>query len=86
MYVHTVIITAIRRFPGDETLTPVPGNLSLCLMCCELSQFDPDMKLVKFDINMIPDIVVRVDIKAQQNNMRLFWEEHPELAKEKRKK
>jgi len=35
---------------GRPGTRPVPGSLSVCIRCGEISQFDSDMKLQKSDI------------------------------------
>lgn len=67
------------RCTEDESAIPVPGDLSFCLMCCEASQFGKKMKMHKFDLNSIRDIVERNRLKTVQNKMRQFWEENSDL-------
>lgn len=69
----------------DKMKTPSPGDLSFCIMCIEACEFDKDMKLIKFDINSIKDIVERNRIKGIQVKMRLFYEDHPKLCVKREK-
>jgi hypothetical protein len=59
---------------------PRPGSLSFCLMCCELSEWDKNMKLQKFDINSIPDLIERNKIKSLGMHMIDFWEQKPDTT------
>ena len=41
-----------RAFKPDEPgAIPVVGNLSICIRCAEVSEFDDEMKLIKFDLS-----------------------------------
>ena len=60
-----------------ESNKPVPGNVSFCLMCGEPSRWDHDMKLIKFDLNTIPDILERNRIKLLGMHIHTFWEQNP---------
>ena len=42
---------------------PEVGSLSFCLMCCEPSEFNEEMDLVKFDLNSIDDLIERNKLK-----------------------
>jgi hypothetical protein len=55
---------------------PKMGDLSFCLMCCEPSQFDQNMKLIKYDLNLIPDLLERNRIKLMGVKMHEWWERH----------
>lgn len=71
-------------FPGDENKRPNIGDLSFCLMCYQAQQFDKKMKLVKFDINSIKNIIARNKLKCMQLEIQRFWEEQshePEMIK-----
>jgi hypothetical protein len=57
---------------------PRPGCLSFCLMCCEPSVFDDNMKLIKFDLNTITDIIERNRIKVLGMRVHEFWDIHPD--------
>jgi hypothetical protein len=57
---------------------PEPGSISFCLMCCEPATWDESMKLVKFDLNSIPDIIERNRIKLLGMRVNEFWETHPD--------
>ncbi len=63
----------------DEAYIPVAGDLSFCIMCCEASQYDKDMKMVKFDIDSIKDLMERNKLKNVQAHIRRFWEENPDI-------
>lgn len=64
----------------DERIAPQVGDLTFCLMCCEPSQFDNDMKMEKFDLNSIDDISERNRLKGIKINMENFWKEHPHIS------
>ncbi len=59
-----------------ESDKPYPGCISFCLMCCEPSTWDDNMKLIKLDIKSIPDIVERNRLKLLGSKMEEFWETH----------
>jgi hypothetical protein len=63
--------------PDGEKDAPSPGDLCFCLMCCEPSQFDENMNMIKFYLNSIKDIVERIRIKQIKMKMELFWDQHP---------
>lgn len=65
----------------DEKAIPTPGDLSFCLMCTEASIFNKKMKLKKFDLNSVKDLVERNRLKGIQVNMRLFWDSQPDADK-----
>jgi hypothetical protein len=48
----THIATATNSFgmKVDETVRPVPGNISVCLRCAGVSQYTSEMTLVPFDV------------------------------------
>ncbi len=71
---------------GDKKAKPKKGDLSFCIMCSESSIFAKNMKMVKFDLNSIDDIVERNRLKACSYKIKEFWDLNPELAKEKRDK
>ena len=58
--------------------TPHPGDISFCLMCCNSMTWDANMKLVKFDLNSIPDLLDRNRIKGLGLKMHEFWETTPD--------
>lgn len=62
----------------DENERPEPGCISFCLMCCEPAVWDGNMKLVKFDLNSIPNILERTRIKMLGIKVREFWDTHPD--------
>ena len=64
----------------DEKQVPEAGDLSFCLMCCEPSIFGDDMKLQKFDLNSISDIVERNRLKGMQVKMEMFWDANPDTT------
>lgn len=49
-------------FDPKNTYTPTPGAISVCAYCVEVSEFDENMKLQKFDVDLIKD----------EENMRQF--------------
>jgi hypothetical protein len=67
----------------DPNAHPEPGNLSFCLMCTEASVWDNKMKLIKFDLNSIEDLVERVRIKRLKTEMELFWEQNPDPRRDR---
>lgn len=65
--------------PGDPNAIPTAGDLTFCLKCSECSQFDENMKLIKFDIDSIENKKEVDRLKKMQNHIRDFWKAHPEL-------
>lgn len=63
---------------GKEKDRPEAGSISYCLMCCEPSIFDPEMNLVKFDLNSIEDLIERNRLKVLQIRMEEFWQFNPD--------
>lgn len=57
---------------------PTVGDISFCMMCCEPSQWDANMKLVKFDLNKIPDLIERNRIKVLGMRVQEFWDKNPD--------
>lgn len=66
----------------DEKAVPQPRDLTFCMMCTELCKFDEKMKLIKFDINSIQNLVDRSSIKLEQLKIRQFWEENPDARQQ----
>lgn len=64
----------------DEMAVPKVGDLTFCMMCCEPSQFNNDMKMEKFDLNSIEDIEERNRLKKIKNNMERFWKDHAHIS------
>lgn len=71
----------IGEYRADK---PYPGCLSFCLMCCNPATWDANMKLVKFDLNSIPNLLERNRIKLLGLKMQEFWEQNPHLESERR--
>lgn len=71
--------TTAAFFPEDESIAPTAGDLSLCLMCCECSEFDENMNLIKFNIDTLKPKKERIEVKLRQKNMRKFWKLNPHL-------
>jgi hypothetical protein len=69
---------------GAERSKPHPGCISFCLMCCRAATWDANMKLVKFDLNSIPNLLERNRIKRLGFHIEEFWEKNPELESERR--
>lgn len=67
---------AATMIKGDDQ--PHPGCISFCMMCCEPSMWDEKMKLVKFNLNSIPDLIERNRIKLLGMMVNEFWETHPD--------
>lgn len=63
---------------GNDKAVPKTGDLSFCMMCCEPSVFDESMKMQKFDLNSVNNLVERNRLKGIKIKMELFWETHPE--------
>lgn len=57
---------------------PEPGSISFCLMCCEPSTWDESMRLIKFDLNSIPDIIERNRIKVLGLRVSEYWDLNPD--------
>lgn len=71
-------------YPCDSATTidkyenkPEVGDVSFCLMCCEPSTWDSNMKLIKFDLDSIPDLLERNRIKLLGMKVNTFWEDNP---------
>jgi hypothetical protein len=47
-------------------------------MCCEPSTWDSNMKLIKFDLNSITDLLERNRIKILGLKINQFWETNPD--------
>ncbi len=62
----------------DDKQKPDPFDLSFCLMCCEPSQWDQNMKLIKFDLDSVKDIVERNRLKMIKIKVEDFWNTHPD--------
>lgn len=71
---------------GAERFNPHPGCISFCLMCCGAAAWDANMKLVKFDLNSIPNLLERNRIKRLAFHIQEFWDKNPELESERRNK
>jgi hypothetical protein len=69
---------AMIDIDGDDK--PEPGSINFCLMCCEPSTWDENMKLVKFDLNYIEDIIERNRIKLLGIRINEFWETNPDKS------
>ena len=67
-------------FSGEGKKAPKSGDLSFCLMCLGPSEFDKNMKMIKFDLNSIDDIVERNRLKGMQIKMEEFWEINPDKS------
>lgn len=65
-------------FIGKTKEKPKVGDISFCLMCCEPCTWDSKMKLVKFDLDSIPDLLERNRIKLLGLKVNTFWEENPD--------
>ena len=59
---------------------PEPGDVSFCLMCCSSMTWDKNMKLQKFDLNSIEDMVERVRIKMVGHRVHEFWDKNPDKS------
>lgn len=70
---HCESATMINSKEGPE-----PGDLSFCFMCCQPSQWDEQMNMIKFDLNTIDDIIERNKVKLISLKMQEFWELHPD--------
>lgn len=66
--------------PNDNKQKPTVGDLSFCLMCCEPSQFDKNMKLIKFDINSIHELEEIKRLTNVKKKMELFWVFYPDKS------
>lgn len=64
---------------------PKPGDISFCMMCCNPSQFNSKMKMVKIDLNKIDNIIERNRLKSMQIKLEMFWDENPNLADQRLK-
>lgn len=63
---------------------PHPGCISFCLMCCSAAQWDVNMKLVKFDLNSIQNILERNRVKLLGMKIEQFWDENPDIEPDRR--
>lgn len=61
----------------DGKHKPSVGDLSFCLMCCEPSTWDVSMRLIKFDLNSIHDLLERNRIKSLGFKIHDYWEQNP---------
>jgi hypothetical protein len=50
-YCSHSVDSAINEF--DETVLPVAGDITLCIKCGEVSEFDADMTLIKFNVSKL---------------------------------
>lgn len=57
---------------------PHPGCISFCLMYCQPAAWNAEMKLIKFDLDSIPDLLERNRIKVLGIKIEQFWEENPD--------
>ncbi len=64
--------------PADNDCKPSPGDISFCLMCCNSNTWDDNMKLIKFDLNSISDLVERNRLKIIGVRMNEFWDKSPD--------
>ena len=72
----TYLCDSATMLKGNDK--PSPGAISFCLMCCEPGTWDKNMKIVKFDLNSITDIIERNKIKLVGMKMNEFWDTHPD--------
>ncbi len=56
----------------DEKVAPEPGDLSFCLKCAECSQFDENLKFIKFDLNQIKNANEYARLIRLQEHMKEF--------------
>jgi hypothetical protein len=47
-------------------------------MCCEPATWDASMRLIKYDLNSIPDLLERNRIKLLGMRMEEFWQTNPD--------
>ncbi len=64
--------------PQNEQDRPDPGSLSVCIQCTELSEFDENLGLIKFDINKL-DRDDFLHIRKMQRMIKKGREEYNEL-------
>lgn len=55
--------SAVNEF--DEDIKPSPGDITLCIICGEISEFDSEMQLIKFNISKL-DKEQMYDIRLKQ--------------------
>ena len=58
--------------------SPRPGCISFCFMCCQPLTWNEKMKLIKFDLNSIPDLFERSRIRALGWKIERYWEDNPD--------
>ncbi len=65
--------SAINEF--DESVKPSIGDITLCIKCGEVSEFDKKMKLIKFNISQL-DVDELKDIRHKQYTIAMIhWKE-----------
>jgi predicted nucleic-acid-binding Zn-ribbon protein len=57
--------------PGDETIRPVPGDITLCIKCGEVSQFGDEMELSPFNVSQL-NLEQLKDIRQKQYLIAVF--------------
>lgn len=55
--------SAINEF--DETVLPSKGDITLCIKCGEVSEFNEEMNLIKFNVSQL-DVEDLKDIRHKQ--------------------
>lgn len=65
-----------EKNPDKNEEIPSPGDLSFCLMCCNASKWDNNMKLIKFDLESIPDLFDRIKVKDIGMRMEEWWDKN----------
>lgn len=55
--------SAINEF--DEAILPIVGDITLCIKCGEVSEFDGEMQLIKFNVSRM-SVEDLMDIRNKQ--------------------
>lgn len=62
-YCSHSVDSAVNEF--DEEVLPTVGDITLCIKCGEVSEFDGEMKLIKFNVSQM-SVEDLMDIRHKQ--------------------
>jgi hypothetical protein len=48
-YCNRMVDSALNEF--DQSVSPIVGDITLCIKCGEVSEFDSEMNLIKFNVS-----------------------------------